>query len=555
MAQRAPCTRIPPVTSTPPVAESTPPKRPGTLRSLGHAMASWRTASVTLLSFSSGLPFALVLTAIPDWMRRIGMDIRVVGLITLAQAPWTFKFLWSPLMDRFVPPWLGRLGRRRGWAAVAQVALFALTLGLAGVGSHPDTPWVVAALAFAIAFAGASQDIAIDAYAVDVLEPEEQAVAVGARNAVYRSAMYIVGGLGITLAGRYSWPLVNAFLACLYLPMLFLTARAPEPREVVVAPRSLREAAWYPFVGFLSRHRALGILAFLLLYKLADNLAQALQRPFLVDMGYSDFDRGVALATVGLFGSLFGVFLGGVLTEVIGLGRALWIFGFLQTFASLGYVLLAALGGVHRSLMYGAIGFEVLSAGLGSGAFSVLLLRLTQRRFSATQYALFSSLFGLPRLVAGPVCGFAVYAIGWYKFFWLTILAGIPGMIMLSRFVPFGAREPILALDQPERLAPLSKGQLAARGIAGTAVGAAVAVFIAALLPALRTAKEHPGTAVDLTPPLTALAHPQGAGWLTLLGIATFAAVCGLFTAAVAAARHGAGQEIGLEEAPESAKL
>jgi PAT family beta-lactamase induction signal transducer AmpG len=511
------------------------------LRSLGRAMTSWRTASVTLLSFSSGLPFALVLTAIPDWMRRIGMDIRVVGLITLAQAPWTFKFLWSPLMDRFVPPGLSRLGRRRGWAAIAQVALFALTLCLAGVGSHPDTPWVVAALAFAIAFAGASQDIAIDAYAVDVLEPEEQAVAVGARNAVYRSAMYVVGGLGITLAGRYSWPLVNAFLACLYLPMLLVTWKAPEPRETVVAPRSLREAAWLPFVGFLSRHRALAILSFLLLYKLADNLAQALQRPFLVDMGYSDFDRGVALATVGLFGSLFGVFIGGVLTGVIGLGRALWIFGFLQTFASLGYVMLAAKGGVHRPLMYGAIGFEVLSAGLGSGAFSVLLLRLTQKRFSATQYALFSSLFGLPRLIAGPICGFAVYSIGWYKFFWFTILAGIPGMIMLARFVPFGAREPVFTIDQPEILTPLSRGQLLARGLAGTVVGVSFATFIAALLPALRVAKEHPGTPVDLATPFFALGHPAGAGWLTLLGVAVFGAVCGLFTAAVSAARHGEG--------------
>ena len=534
-----------PVPSTPPSPPSVPapdpggrPKRLGTFRSLGRAMTSWRTAAVTLLSFSSGLPFALVLTAIPDWMRRIGLDIRVVGLITLAQAPWTFKFLWSPLMDRFVPPWLGR---RRGWAAIAQLALFVLTLCLAGVGNHPDTPWVVAALAFAIAFAGASQDIAVDAYAVDVLEPEEQAVAVGARNAVYRSAMYVVGGLGITLAGRYSWPLVNAGLACLYLPMLFVTWKAPEPREVIPAPRSLREAAWYPFVGFLSRHRALGILSFLLLYKLADNLAQALQRPFLVDMGYSDFDRGVALATVGLFGSLLGVFMGGVLTEVIGLGRALWIFGFLQTFASLGYVMLAAKGGVHRPLMYAAIGFEVLAAGLGSGAFAVLLLRLTQKRFSATQYALFSSLFGLPRLVAGPICGFAVYSVGWYKFFWFTILAGIPGMIMLSRFVPFGAREPVFTIDQPEVLSPLSKAQLLARGLAGTAVGAAVATFVAALLPALRTAKEHPGTAVDLATPFFALGHPAGAGWLVLLGIAVFAAVCGLFTAAVSAARHGEG--------------
>src|SRR3954462_12377147 len=201
----------------PPAAPAAPAKRPGTLQSLVRAMTSWRTASVTLLSFSSGLPFALVLTAIPDWMRRIGMDIRVVGLIPLAQAPWTFKFLWSPLMDRFEPP---RLGRRRGWAAIAQMALLLGILGLAGLGNRPETPWVVGALALAIAFASATQDIAVDAYAVDVLQPDEQAAAVGARTALYRLGMQFAGSVSITLAGHWGWPAVNLFLACLYLPLL-----------------------------------------------------------------------------------------------------------------------------------------------------------------------------------------------------------------------------------------------------------------------------------------------------------------------------------------------
>ena len=169
-------------------------------------MATWRTASVSLLSFSSGLPLGLVLIAIPDWMRNIGVDIRIVGLITIAQAPWTFKILWSPLLDRYAMPWMGR---RRGWAMVSQVALLAMTLALAGVGHHPDTPWVVGALALAIAFASATQDIALDAYAVEVLRPEEQGVAVGARIAIYRAAMYVSGGVSITLAAQYSWPLLN----------------------------------------------------------------------------------------------------------------------------------------------------------------------------------------------------------------------------------------------------------------------------------------------------------------------------------------------------------
>jgi MFS transporter, PAT family, beta-lactamase induction signal transducer AmpG len=517
-------------------------KRPGALESLVRALTSWRTASVTLLSFASGLPLGLVWIAIPDWLRKEGVDIRVVGLVTLAQAPWTFKFLWAPLMDRYVPRFWGR---RRGWMAISQVALFAFTLWLAGVGGNPETPWVIGALAFAIAFAGASHDIAIDAYAVDVLRPEEQAVAVGARNAVYRAAMFVAGGLSITLAGTWSWPAVNVGLALLYLPMLLVTRKAPEPADVAAAPTTLREAAWYPFVGFLARHRALEILFFVLLYKLADNLAQTLQRPFLVDMGYSDFDRGTTLATIGLFGSLIGTFAGGLLTQGLGLGRALWLFGFLQLFSNAGYILLAHVGGVDRPLMIGAVSFEMLASGLGSGAFSVLLLRMTQKRFSATQYALFSSLFGLPRLVAGPICGFLVHAVGWETFFWLTLPFGIPGMVMLSRFVPWGVRDPVFTIEQPRECAPITAGGLAARGLAGGLIALAFGFLTSALLTALRAVKDEPDKPFDLGGPLAALLRPADAGdWVTLLGLLAFGAVCGLLTAAVTAARRGAGREL-----------
>ncbi|HLX10334.1 MAG TPA: MFS transporter [Thermoanaerobaculia bacterium] len=537
-----------PVTAGGAAAALAPPARPlGTMASLGAAMRSWRTASVVLLQFSSGMPLGLVWIAIPDWMRKIGVDIRVVGLITLAQAPWTFKFLWSPLMDRYTPPFLGR---RRGWAALAQVALCILTLGLAGVGRHPDTPWVVAALALAIAFASATQDIALDAYAVDVLRPDEQAVAGGARTAVYRMAMLVAGGLAITAAGRFSWPLVLCGLALLYLPMLLLTWKAPEPAGLPAAPRTMREAVWLPFVGFLARRRALEILAFVILYRLTDNLAQSLQRPFLVEMGYSDFDRGFALSTIGLAGTLVGVFLGGAATAPLGLGRSLWIFGVLQAFSNLGYVVLSTLGHADRPVMYAAIGFETLAAGLGMGALSVLLLRMTQKRFSATQYALFSSLFGLPRLVAGPICGFAVDAVGWTAFFWFAIVAGLPALLLLTRFAPWGAREPAFAVETvAARELPLPPRALAGRGVAGGLAGAVFAALLAALLAALKAMRAAPGHPAprpfDLGAPLRALAAPGDAGgWLTLLGIAVFALVCGLLAAAVAAARHGAGRDL-----------
>jgi PAT family beta-lactamase induction signal transducer AmpG len=418
------------------------------------ALRSRRTAAVSLLSFSSGLPLGLVWYAIPDWMRDTGVDIRVVGLITLAQAPWAFKVIWSPLMDRYVPPFWGR---RRGWMGVTQLALCVLGLMLAGVGERPEAVWVVGALAFAIAIASASQDIAIDAYAVEVLRKDEQGAAVGARLALYRAAMVVSGGASITLAARVGWPTVNVLLALVYVPILVLTWRSPDPDRPPVPPQSLRDAVWLPLAGMLRRRRAFEILAFVVLYKFADQLAQALTRPFLVDMGYGADHRGIALATIGVAATIGGAFVGGFVTTVAGLGHSLWIFGFLQLFSNAGYFLLSLLDRPNLAAMYAATSFELATSGMGTGAFGVLLLRLTERRFSATQYALFSSLFALPRVVAGPITGFAVDAVGWPAFFLSTMVLGVPGLLMLARFVPLGVREPALDTGESTEAAPAAQ--------------------------------------------------------------------------------------------------
>ncbi len=521
------------------------PPRPGMWRSIRLAATTWRTLSVVLLSFSSGLPLALVWIAIPDWLRDSGVDLRVVGLVSLAQAPWTFKFLWSPLMDRYSLPWLGR---RRGWALLAQMGLFAGTLALAGVGHNPETPWVIGALALAIAFAAATQDIAVDAYAVDVLRPDEQGVAVGARIALYRAAMFLAGGLAISAAARLGWPVVCVGLACLYLPMMMVTYFAPKPEVAPVPPKSLKEAIWHPFLGFLSRHRALEILAFVLFYKMADNLAQALLRPFLVDMGYTADDRGIALTVVGTAATLTGAFLGGALTSVIGLGRSLWIFGFLQIFSNFGYILVAN-SEINRPLMFGAMGFESLTQGLGTGAFGVLLLRMTQKRFSATQYALFTSMFGIPRLITGPIAGVLAYDFGWSNFFWMTMVVGIPGLLLLARFVPFSAREPNFEVRPPDPKPPLSSAQLAFRGllIAVLAVGFAVLWLGAmAALKGMASGAEQAG--FDLVGKMTEILRGGGTkGWLRWVGMVAFGAICGLLGAAATAARHGAGAGLARE--------
>jgi PAT family beta-lactamase induction signal transducer AmpG len=418
--------------------------------------------------------------------------------------------------------------------------LFALTLGLIGCGDHPDTPWVVGALALAIAFASATQDIAIDAYAVEILQPEEQGVAVGARTALYRAAMYVSGGLSITLAAQHSWPLVNLGLALLYIPLLLLTWKAPEAEDRPAAPTTLKAAIWEPFLEVFRRSRALEILAFVACYKLADNLAGALLRPFLIDLGYNAFDRGVALATVGLAASLVGTFIGGMLTTFLGLGHSLWVFGFLQIFSNIGYILLVD-SGPNRPLMYSAMAFESLTQGMGTGAFAVLLLRLTQKRFSATQYALFSSLFGLPRLLAGPVSGFLVDAVGWKLFFWSTMAAGLPGMLLLHRFVPLGSRDLPESIEKPVALPPLSTAALAWRGVFGTVAGVLIGAGLLATLAGLREMKSTSGGEFLFVTQLGAVIWPVSiTGWVQLSGVVVFGVAIGLVSAALAAARRGA---------------
>ena len=275
-----------------------------------------------------------------------------------------------------------------------------------------------------------------------------------------------------------------------------------------------------------------------MLYKLADNLSQSLLRPFLVDMGYDSFDRGVALGTVGVLGTIIGTFFGGAITSVIGLGHSLWIFGLLQIFSNLGYILII-LGDTNRPLMYGAMGFETLTTGMGMGAFGVLLLRMTQKRFSATQYALFSSLFALPRLAAGPITGFVVHAVGWMPFFWFTMAAGVPGLVLLQRFAPLGTRDPVFTIEPPRYRQPLTTSGLALRGFAGGTLGAAFALGTMAFLGALEGVGQETG--FDFVGSWSRLVQPQGVGgWVQLTGAVVFGVCCGLFTAAVFAARHRA---------------
>jgi PAT family beta-lactamase induction signal transducer AmpG len=511
-----------------------PPERISTWQSIALMFKSWRLASVALQSFASGLPLGLVWIAIPTWMTQAGIDIKVVGLFTLAQAPWSFKFLWSPLMDRFPPP---LFGRKRGWIFVSQAALLGFGLWLGLVSDQPQAVGVIGALALAIGLAAATQDIAIDAYAVEVLRREEQGAAVGARTALYRAAMFLSGGLAITLAASWSWQLVNIVLALCYLPLLLVTWRSPDPESLPQAPRTLKEAVWGPFVGFLGKHRALEILAFVILYKLSDNLTQALTRPFLVQVGFDPVDVGVVTGTIGLAATLVGTFIGGLMTNSLGLGRALWIFGFFQIFSNLGYAAVAQVG-VNRPLMYAATAFELGSTGLGSGAFGVLLLRMTQKRFSATQYALFSSLFAIPRILAGPPAGLLADSLGWRDFFLLTLPTGIPGLIMLARFVPWSVREPEFEVVEQQAGKPLTKGAVIVRSLLWGVFTWVICWATVGALWGMRSIRAKNG--FRFFDHLLLVLQPSSlGGWSTFIGLLVIAVSVALMTAATLVAKRG----------------
>jgi len=533
------------------MAEPTPPKLT-TWQSLQAVASSWRLASTTLLMFSSSLPLGLVWIAIPAWMARIGVDIKTISLFGLAQLPWNFKFMWSPFMDRYTPPFLGR---KRGWMLITQVALFVFTLGLAGAARHPDAIWVIGAYALAIAFASASQDIAYDAYTVEVLRKEEYPPFVAARGLMGRGALFLSGGLAITLAASWSWPVVNLLLACCYVPMMVVTWLAPEPEVSVVPPTTLRAAVWEPFVGFLAQHRAVEILMFVVLFKLSDNLTQALLRPFFVELGFNDTDVGAGSMAAGTVAMIAGTAVGGLLTGVMGLGRALWVTGFLQIFSNLGYALLAD-AGPSRPILYAAQLVEMGTSGLGTGAFGVLLLRLTQKRFSATQYALLSSLMAITRSFTVPIAGVLIATIGWRNFFIFTVLSGIPGVIMLHRFVPWSVRDPVFHVAEPKRGAPLTRADLLTRAIvAGVLTSGFAAVFMA-VLNAL--GRYRAGEAFDIGARLQAFPHqlmailfPASLGAkATAFGVLVSGLMIGLTVAATLAARRGIADDARTEPGP-----
>jgi PAT family beta-lactamase induction signal transducer AmpG len=386
--------------------------------------------------FSSGLPLYILVSLLPAWLRSEGVNLKAIGLFALINLPFTWKFLWAPLFDRFTPP----LGRRRGWLIISQ-SLLLVSIPIFGAFNPTLDIWTIAYLATVVAFFSASQDIVLDAYRRELLIDNELGLGNAVHVNAYKIAGLIPGSLSLILADHMAWSGVFMITALFMLPGILMTLFVKEPALKAGAPRTLRAAVVEPFKEFIGRNglqSALLILAFIFLYKLGDSMATALATPFYLDMGFSKTEIGLIAKNAGLWPSVIGGLLGGVWMFKLGINRALWLFGAVQMLAILGFAWLATVG---HSLLWLAvvIGVEALGVGLGTAAFVAYIAPTTHPLYTATQFALFTSLAAVPRTFANAATGYMVENLGWFKFFILCFVLAIPGMLMLIKVAPWHA--------------------------------------------------------------------------------------------------------------------
>lgn len=387
--------------------------------------------------FSSGLPLYFLLQLLPAWLRTEGLSLKAIGAFALIQLPYTWKFLWSPLLDRFALP----LGRRRGWILATQIALL-ISLGSFGQLQPSLDIGLVAALAAGVAFFSATQDIALDAYRRELLAESELGLGNSIHVNAYRIAGFVPGALALILADYLPWNTVFIITALFMIPGIAMTLIIKEPSNIAPQPKTLAEAVIEPFHEFFSRNginQALLILLFMVLYKLGDSLATALATPFYLDMGFSKTEIGLIAKNAGLWPAILGGLAGGLWMIKLGINRALWLFGVVQVVSILGFAVLSVVG--HNPWVLGmAISFEALGVGLGTAAFTAYIAKTTHPSYTATQFALFTSLAALPRTVINSTAGVIVEHTGWLLFFGICTLLAIPGMILLIWIAPWNAQ-------------------------------------------------------------------------------------------------------------------
>ncbi len=411
------------------------------------ALFTRRMLLCVFTGFSSGLPLYLLLNLVPAWLFTEGISLRAIGAMTLIQLPYTWKFLWSPLADRYPVP---GLGRRRGWMLATQIGLL-FTIGAMGSLSPRLDLGTIVLLATLLAFLSATQDIALDAFRREILPDAELGLGNSVHVNAYRIAGLVPGSLSLILADRLPWAEVFWITASFMLPGMAMALAAREPAGAVAAPKTLRDAVVLPFREFIGRagvREALLILAFIFLYKLGDSLCTALATPFYLSMGYTKTQIGLVAKNAGLWPAVIGGLAGGLWMVRLGIDRALWLFGAVQLSSILGFAWLAwlgpqaAIGAAELGLLAGVIGLEALGVGLGTAAFVAFIARATHPLYTATQFALFTSLAAVPRAFINSAAGYLVERMGWLGFFLLCALLALPGMLLLIRVAPWRSRVP-----------------------------------------------------------------------------------------------------------------
>ncbi len=411
--------------------------------------ANRRLLLCVLTGFSSGLPLYILINLFAAWFREAGVDLKTIGLLTLIQLPYTWKFLWSPLCDRYTLS----LGRRRTWMLLTQLGLLAI-LPVFGYFSPKDDLSIIVVLAVMVAFLSATQDIAIDAFRRELLHETEQGLGSVIHVNAYKLASLIPGSLSLILADFLPWSMVYPITALFMIPGILLSLLVKEPIYSANAPKTLRSAIVEPFRDFFQRQglaTALTILAFIFFYKLGDTMASALLTPFYLDLGFSKTEIGIVAKNAGLWSSIAGGILGSIWMVYIGINRALWVFGVLQALVILGFAWLATVAHSLASLAF-VIAIESFGMGLGTAAFVAYVATTTNPAYAATQFALFTSFAATPRSLANALAGyfveggdislfdtplFHIPALGWTNFYFLCFALTLPGMLLLVKVAPW----------------------------------------------------------------------------------------------------------------------
>ena len=403
-----------------------------------EAVFNRRMLICVFTGLASGMPLYVLFQLVPAWLHDEGVSLAEIGLFALVGIPYTWKFLWAPLMDRWIPPFLGR---RRGWMLIFQLALL-VSIGALGMLQPSKATWVIAWLAAAVAFFSASQDIALDAYRREILPDVELGLGNSIHVQAYRISSLVPGSLSLILADILPWEAVFWITAAFMLVGVLMTLLISEPETELPAGTSLARAVIAPFSEYLGRRGWWGlllVLGFMFLYKIGDNMATALATPFYLDMGFSKTQIGLVAKHAALWPAIIGGLLGGLIMVRLGINRSLWLFGVVQVVSILGFALLAGTGPLLWLLAV-VISFEYLGVGMGTAAFTAFIARETSRTYAATQFALFTALAALPRTFANASTGMIVEVTGWQSFFLLCALLALPGMLLLFWVAPWGER-------------------------------------------------------------------------------------------------------------------